>query len=314
MTKRPTSAQAEEILNRYFPVLDYGFVALKDYMGVDESAAEAARTSYQQGTVKRGTDGDLIRYLDRHDHGTPFEFVTFKFHCQMPIFVARQWIRHRMCGFNEMSGRYSLMPLMFYTPEQEHFAGQSQSNKQGRSELLAGGYDRHVEKWERLRVELSQHYQEMTDTDVARELARIDLPLSTYTNWYWVINARSLFNFLRLRCDEHAQWEIRQYARTIAGMLQHAWPILFQAWFDYEYAAITFSRLDCILLGRFIQTGQTPSMEMALGLGMSKREWDEFVEKARFKPRDNNFQLDIAGALPGEHFEALAKRYTPGNK
>lgn len=311
MTKRATSPQAEDLLDAYFPVLDYGFVALKDYMGVDESVAEAARTSYQQGTVKRGNDRDLIRYLDRHEHGTPFEFAVLKFHCQMPIFVARQWIRHRIAGYNEMSGRYSLMPLMFYTPEKEHFASQSKTNKQGREESEAGGYEDHVARWESLRLELSRHYQDMTDEEIARELARIDLPLSTYTNWYWVINTRSLFNFLSLRCDPHAQWEIRVYANVIAGMLKYAYPTLFQAWYDYEFASVKFSRLDCLLMDHFFRTGMKPTVELALGIGMSKREWEEYQEKTRFSPKEVDFTLDLDRALPGEHFEELARTMTP---
>ena len=199
-TKRPTNAAAEEILGGYFPVLDHGFVALVDYMGTDDDVERAARVSYGYGTRKVSRTRGLVRYLRRHLHTTPSEMVELKFHCAMPMFVARQWIRHRTASVNEYSARYSLLPLLFYKPEAENFALQSRSNRQGRGERAkAEVYSSAVERWERVRSEASGGYQWLIEEEVAREIARIDLPLSTYTQWYWKIDLHNLLHFLTLR-------------------------------------------------------------------------------------------------------------------
>ncbi|MDH3298526.1 MAG: FAD-dependent thymidylate synthase, partial [Gemmatimonadota bacterium] len=226
-TKRPTIPAAEEILGGYFGVLDHGFVSLVDYMGSDEDIERAARVSYGYGTRKRSATRGLIRYLRRHAHTTPSEMVEFKFHCSMPIFVARQWIRHRTASVNEYSGRYSLMPLLFYKPEAASFALQSAVNNQGREDQPAAPslYADAIARWESLRQQASDTYGWLVSEDIARELARIDLPLSTYTQWYWKIDLHNLLHFLRLRADPHAQWEIQEYGRVMAGMLARVAPL-----------------------------------------------------------------------------------------
>lgn len=285
-TKRPTSETAEAILGDYFPVLDHGFVALMDYMGTDQTVPTCARTSYGHGTKATSNDTGLIRYLRRHKHTSPFEFVEFHFHCSMPIFVARQWVRHRTAAINEVSGRYSILPMLFHTPEAEHFAKQSQSNKQGRSEGLDGYLHGMAQvNWEKQRALIQENYEWLIAEDVARELARIDLPLSTYTQWRWKINGHNLMHFLSLRCDPHAQWEIRIFANTIAGILERGWPALFSAWADYNFKAHTFSRQEmlvlCLLLGnsqnRLSPNRTEVTTEDMVNLGMTKREVDELL-------------------------------------
>src|SRR5687767_12281585 len=185
-TRRPVSPGAEEILGLYFPVLDHGFVALVDYMGSDECIERAARVSYGHGTRKKSLTRGLLRYLRRHLHTTPSEMVELKFHCAMPMFVARQWIRHRTANVNEYSGRYSLMPMLFYTPAAEQLQTQSRNNKQGRSGAPATSeqYAEAVRRWNEIRSQSRDAYEWLAQEDMARELARIDLPLSTYTQWY----------------------------------------------------------------------------------------------------------------------------------
>ena len=221
-TRRPTSPLAEEILGLYFPVLDHGFVSLVDYMGTDECIERAARVSYGYGTRQTSQTRGLLRYLRRHMHTTPSEMIEFKFHCSMPMFIARQWIRHRSANVNEYSGRYSLMPMLFYTPSEEQLQTQSKKNNQGRSGTVveAAKYTEAVRRWNEIREKSREAYEWMTLEDMARELARIDLPLSTYTQWYWKIDLHNLLHFLKLRVDHHAQWEIQEYGRVMAGMLK----------------------------------------------------------------------------------------------
>src|SRR5450432_2283732 len=214
-TKRPTSPAAEEILGLYFPVLDHGFVSLVDYMGTDECIERAARVSYGYGTRKQSMTRGLLRYLRRHKHTTPSEMVELKFLCCMPMFIARQWIRHRTANVNEYSGRYSLMPMLFYTPDAAQLQTQSRRNNQGRSGQAVTD-EVHAEalrRWEAIRRESTETYGWLTANEVARELARIDLPLSTYTQWYWKIDLHNLLHFLTLRVDAHAQWEIQDDGR-----------------------------------------------------------------------------------------------------
>jgi thymidylate synthase (FAD) len=303
-TKRPTSPAAEEILGGYFPVLDHGFVSLVDYMGTDEDVERAARVSYGYGTRKVSATRGLIRYLRRHAHTTPSEMVEFKFHCSMPIFVARQWIRHRTASVNELSARYSLMPLLFYEPESSSFALQSTVNNQGRQKEPASAelYGAAVERWERLRASASDTYGWMIEEDVARELARIDLPLSTYTQWYWKIDLHNLLHFLRLRVDEHAQWEIREFGRVMAGMLQRVAPLSYEAWLDYEVMGGRLTAADRVALDRLLETagdgvvarqGASLDAEDLQQCGMSAREVREFVEKLR-APERPDFSLDLS--------------------
>ena len=513
-TRRPTSPAAEEILGLYFPVLDHGFVALVDYMGSDEDVERAARVSYGYGTRRTSETRGLIRYLRRHRHTTPSEMVELKFHCAMPIFVARQWIRHRSAclaegtevyfdlpgcvrttrkriykmriedvfqklqptrnetrpdkqknplfradrvrgmklrqlnedtlalqhtelvnvfdngvkpvfrmiladgktiectadhrflfsdgwktlrnatgldgstsvatwipgdhfvyvngsttslpalyrdrawldrqykltvaklvkierfeyvgekrtydlevrgpyhnfvangvvthnSVNEYSGRYSLMPLLFYEPDVAQVQAQSAANRQGRAgESLADLYPEAVARWEAVRRLGAEQYEWLVGHDVARELARIDLPLSTYTQWYWKIDLHNLFHFLTVRADPHAQHEIRVFARVIAGMLKRVAPLSFEAWVDYEFRGAHLSRGELEAMRRLVgvadggleaRPGRVSREELAR-LGLSKREIDELLAKLAASPADQDFDLDLSAARPAEHF------------
>jgi thymidylate synthase (FAD) len=320
-TRRPTNPAAEEILGLYFPVLDHGFVSLVDYMGSDEDVERAARVSYGYGTRKTSETRGLIRYLRRHRHTTPSEMVELKLHCAMPIFVARQWVRHRSASLNEVSGRYSLMPLLFYVPEAQHFQAQSATNRQGRAGgSLSNLYGDAVARWEQVRRAAGQQYEWLVGQDVARELARIDLPLSTYTQWYWKIDLHNLFHFLAVRADPHAQLEIRAYARVIAGMLKRVAPLSFEAWVDYELGGAHLSRGELAALRRLVRV-HGRGLEAAGGerigeaelaeVGLSKREDDELLEKLATEPVIEDFELDLASARPAEQFARAMEAAVP---
>lgn len=321
-TKRPTIAAAEEILGSYFPVLDHGFVSLVDYMGSDDDVERAARVSYGFGTRKVSQTRGLVRYLRRHRHTTPSEMVEFKLHCAMPMFVARQWIRHRTASVNELSARYSLMPLLFYTPEQEQFELQSRSNKQGRE----GGasqevYREAVERWERLRADAGDAYSWMLEEDVARELARIDLPVSTYTQWYWKIDLHNLLHFLSLRVDSRAQWEIQQFARVIAGMVKRVAPLSYEAWVDYELGSEPLTRVERDLLSRVVEgddngirarDGASLSMDEMKAAGLSPREALEMMEKLS-APSIPDFELDLSTMVDADTMASKMYEAVPSN-
>ncbi len=304
----------------YFPVLDHGFVSLVDYMGNDNSIVQAARVSYGEGTKTKSSDEGLINYLMRHRHTTPFEMVEFKFHVGMPIFIARQWIRHRTASVNEYSGRYSIMPMLFYTPSDGGVRQQSEKNRQGSK----GGVD--GEKLgcynagrQATRQAAMEHYKELCDGNVARELARIDLPLSTYTYWYWKMDLHNLFHFLSLRCDEHAQWEIREYANTIAAIIEHIVPLAFQAWMKYRFLGKSFSYNELLLLLNLITDNNiNSSLEMeqridkhAGGYNCSGREVDELKHKlTNFAYDDSQFVRYIEDAKAPEYFEEMIQGAT----
>ena len=321
-TKRPTVPAAEEILGGYFPVLDHGFVALVDYMGSDEDIERAARVSYGAGTRQVSQTRGLVRYLQRHAHTTPTEMVEFKFHCAMPIFVARQWIRHRTASVNELSARYSLLPLLFYTPAPGNFAHQSSVNNQGRENQPAPGelHGEAVARWERLRQQAADAYGWLLGENVARELARIDLPLSTYTQWYWKIDLHNLLHFLTLRVDPHAQWEIREYGRVMAGMLQRVAPLAFEAWLDYSVLGAPFSRAERAALGKLLQAdadglavreGATRlSREELRALGLSGREARELLAKVAV-PERPDFSLDLATMRSAEEVARTMRQAVP---
>jgi thymidylate synthase (FAD) len=308
-TKRPTIPAAEEILGGYFPVLDHGFVALVDYMGSDEDVERAARVSYGYGTRKVSATRGLVRYLRRHRHTTPSEMVELKLHCAMPMFVARQWIRHRTASVNELSARYSLMPLLFYTPQEEHFALQSRSNRQGRE----GGappevYREALERWERLRRDAGDAYGWLLEEDVAREIARIDLPVSTYTQWYWKIDLHNLLHFLSLRVDPRAQWEIQQFARVIAGMVKRVAPLSYEAWVDYDLESRPLTRVERDVLSRLltadaggvrVKDGAAVITDELEELGLSNREITELAEKLQ-APGRPDFELDLSAMRTAE--------------
>ena len=339
-TKRPTTPAAEEILGGYFPVLDHGFVALLDYMGGDQAIERAARVSYGHGTRHVSRTRGLLRYLRRHLHTTPSEMVELKFHCAMPVFVARQWIRHRTASVNEYSGRYSLMPLLFYRPDEEQFALQSTANKQGRTQQL--GFDQHglapgfplyqgaIDRWNAAREQAAEAYGWLVKEDVARELARIDLPLSTYTQWYWKIDLHNLLHFLTLRVDAHAQWEIREYARVMAGMVKRVAPLSYEAWIDYQVAGARLSRGELEALSRLVSVEEdgvaargdgTPGEDDCAGaarlsdddlggLGLSPREVREL--KAKLAPGPvPEFDLDLAEMRDAGEVEAETAAAVP---
>ena len=311
-TRRPTSPLAEEILGLYFPVLDHGFVSLVDYMGTDESIERAARVSYGYGTRQTSQTRGLIRYLRRHMHTTPSEMIEFKFHCSMPMFIARQWIRHRSANVNEYSGRYSLMPMLFHTPSAEQLQTQSKQNNQGRSGNVVdpAKYDEAVRRWHEIREKSREAYEWMMLEDMARELARIDLPLSTYTQWYWKIDLHNLLHFLKLRVDSHAQWEIQEYGRVMAGMLKRVAPLSYEAWIDYDVCGNRVSRMELDALRQLVgvdgealraRDGVTlDSAALAEG-GLAKREAAELLQKLQPKPVPD-FELDLSKASSAEVF------------
>ena len=518
-TKRPTTPAAEEILGGYFPVLDHGFVSLVDYMGSDEDVERAARVSYGYGTRKVSQTRGLVRYLRRHHHTTPSEMVELKFHCAMPMFVARQWIRHRTAclaegtevyfdlpggirrrrnqlyklpieevwkrfqptvdrhrpdkqrnpyfrrdrvkgmrlrqmdeetgrighttvvdvfkngprhvfrmvladgkeitatlnhrfrfaegwrtlhqatgleesggravwqtgdhyvhvnglvaeapalyqdkvttarlvrverfeyvgiretydlevegpshnfiangivthnSVNEYSGRYSLMPLLFYRPDPDHFALQSSHNQQGRRPEPASAalYKKAIEHWDHVREEASSGYRWMVEEEVARELARIDLPLSTYTQWYWKIDLHNLFHFLTLRVDPHAQWEIQEFGRVMAGMLKRVAPLSYEAWIDYNVRAQPMSRGEMDLLRRLLEAdaegvrpregGGSLALEDFKEFGLAPREAREFVQK--LQPTDvPDYELDLSLMRRAEDMAAELEEAVPGS-
>ena len=325
-TKRPTSPTAEEILGLYFPVLDHGFVALVDYLGTDECIERAARVSYGYGTRKQSVTRGLLRYLRRHKHTTPSEMVELKFHCCMPMFIARQWIRHRTASVNEYSGRYSLMPMLFYTPDAEQLQTQSRRNNQGRSGQAVDAqlFAEAQRRWGSIRRESTDAYGWLTANEVARELARIDLPLSTYTQWYWKIDLHNLLHFLTLRVDTHAQWEIQEYGRVMAGMLKRVAPLSYEAWIDYDVCGTHVSRAELSALRALVKVegeglaaagGARLDRAALEGHGLAKREIDELLTKLAPATTVPDFELDLASARPAEHFaERFAAAVPSGDK
>ncbi|HVR20691.1 MAG TPA: FAD-dependent thymidylate synthase [Polyangiaceae bacterium] len=312
MSKRPTSPGAEELLGLYFPVLDHGFVSLVDYMGTDECIERAARVSYGYGTRKTSQTRGLLRYLRRHLHTTPSEMVELKFHCCMPMFIARQWIRHRSANVNEVSGRYSILPMLFYTPSAEQLQTQSKSNNQGRSGTAVpeATYREALARWESIRKESQSAYEWMTGETVARELARIDLPLSTYTQWYWKIDLHNLLHFLRLRVDQHAQWEIQEYGRVMAGVLKRLAPLSYEAWIDYDVCGARVSRGELDALRSLVSVegdglAAKPGAKLDTAglekLGLAKRETRDLLDKLTSTPVPD-FELDLSKAKPAEFF------------
>lgn len=237
---------AEALLDQEIKVLDKGFVRLVDYMGGDQRIVQAARVSYGSGTKTYRQDRGLIHYLIKNWHTSPFEQVQLTFHTKMPIFVARQWVRHRTARLNEISGRYSVMKDEFYVPEPEQVCYQSESNKQGRSEAMPeADANRVIAAMEKEQREVYGNYEAMLSDNVARELARSNLPLSLYTEWYWQIDLHNLFHFLRLRMDSHAQYEIRVYAEAMAECAKAVAPIAYEAFEEHILGSVGFSRAEC---------------------------------------------------------------------
>jgi len=313
-TKRPTNPAAEDLIGKYFPVFgdEYSFISLRDYSGLDTCIEEAARVSYSSSSTRKVSETrGLIRYLKNHNHSTPFEMVQLKFHICCPIFVMRQHIRHRMSSTNEMSGRYSLMPLMFYTPSAENFQKQSKSNKQGRDGTIEiEKYNAAVSQWNKLRKDSSRFYQDLTEEELAKELARIDLPLSTFTNLYWTIDLHNLFHYLTLRCDGHAQYEIRAYSNIMAALVRCVTPLAFEAWVDYQFCATKFSRQEMNIVSDLMINNNLNINILMEKYGLSKREMKEFPDKLKRKELPS-FDLDFSSAKSYEHFEKIIKAHTP---
>jgi len=291
-TKRVTSPQLENILFEAIPVLDHGFVRVIDYMGDDTSIVQAARVSYGKGTKQVSTDSGLIKYLMRHWHSTPFEMCEIKYHIKLPIFIARQWIRHRTANVNEYSARYSILDKEFYLPNQENLAAQSKNNRQGRGEILTGDQAKEVlnllkndaeRTYDNYETMLNERYDgsviDEKKSGLARELARMNLTLNTYTQWYWKTDLLNLMNFLRLRADSHAQYEIRAYADIMLDTLKKWVPITYEAFMDYRVGGTEVSSKGKQVLKDLI-SGKKIDIE---GSGLSKREWNELM---------NAFDLD----------------------
>lgn len=276
-TLRTTAPGMEAHLYDAKPVLDHGFVRVIDYMGDDAAICQAARVSYGKGTKSVQNDEGLIRYLMRHWHSTPFEMCEIKLHVKLPVFVARQWIRHRTANVNEYSARYSILDREFYIPAPDALNAQSVVNNQGRGALLEGEEAARV--LEILKTDANRaydNYETMISEDgqagLARELARMNLPTNIYTQWYWKVDLHNLFHFLRLRADAHAQYEIRVYADAIAAMVADWVPAAYSAFEDYRMggAQLSAKGLDCL---RRMLKGETVTQETS---GMSKGEWREF--------------------------------------
>ena len=286
-TLRPTVPALEAMLFQAIPVLDHGFVRVVDYLGDDGAVVQAARVSYGRGTKAANEDRGLIRYLMRHRHSTPFEMCEIKYHVKLPIFVARQWIRHRTANVNEYSARYSVLDREFYIPAPEHLAAQSAVNRQGRGAVLDGADAARV--LDLLREDATRNYDHYLDmlneeedgtprdpsrAGLARELARMNLTLNAYTQWYWKTDLHNLLHFLSLRADAHAQFEIRVYAEAMMDTLRAWVPLCFEAFTDYRLGAATLSAQMLGVVRRRL-AGEAVTQE---GSGLSKREWRELMD------------------------------------
>ena len=277
-TLRAVAPGMEDHLYTAYPVLDHGFVRVIDYMGDDAAITQAARVSYGKGTKAVSNDEGLIRSLMRHWHSTPFEMCEVKLHVKLPVFVARQWSRHRTANVNEYSARYSILDREFYIPRPEDLAAQSVVNNQGRGEALTG--DEAARVLDYLKGDAARcydHYEEMIGQEgqqgLARELARMNLPANIYTQWYWKVDLHNLFHFLRLRADGHAQYEIRVYAEEICKLVKDWVPYAYAAFEDYRMGGVNLSGkgVDCL---RRMLKGEKVTQETS---GMSKGEWREFM-------------------------------------
>jgi len=286
-TKRVTSPELEKVLYEAIPVLDHGFIRVIDYMGDDSSIVQSARVSYGKGTKKVSTDEGLIRYLMRHWHSTPFEMCEIKYHVKLPIFIARQWIRHRTANVNEYSARYSILDKEFYIPAKEQLSAQATNNRQGRGDLITGEQADEVLKILKDDAERTyDNYEKMLNerfdgtiidekkSGLARELARMNLTLNSYTQWYWKTDLLNLMNFLFLRADSHAQYEIRVYAEKMLDTVKKWVPITHAAFLDYRVGAAHLSSKGLKIVKSMIN-GNKVNFEDS---GLSKREWNELME------------------------------------
>jgi thymidylate synthase (FAD) len=286
--RRPVVPAADRLIGVKHPVLSHGFVALVDYMGTDASIVQAARVSYGAGTKSVRDDRGLIRYLLRHRHTTPFEMVEFKFLVRLPIYVARQWVRHRTASINEYSQRYSIVPDEFDLPPAEEVRRQSARNRQGRGDPLSPEVvERFRSELARVSTEAYAAYERALADGVARETARLILPLSYYTEWYWKSDLWNLLHFLSLRLDPHAQEEIRVYAAEVAKIVKVVCPIAYEAFEDFELGSLSLSRKETVAVAALL-AGASPEeacgrAELPLrredGTPMSTGEGVEFLAK-----------------------------------
>ncbi len=287
-TARVTAPELEAVLYRPIEVLDHGFIRVIDYMGDDSSIVQSARVSYGKGTKKISNDKGLIKYLMRHRHSTPFEMCEIKFHIKLPIFIARQWIRHRTANVNEYSARYSILDKEFYIPSAENLAAQSAINNQGRGDALTDDEASNViqilkkdaeqtySNYETLLNESSEgNIIDESKSGIARELARMNLTLNTYTQWYWKIDLNNLLHFLALRADDHAQYEIRVYADAMLDIVKKWVPLTYEAFEDYRIGGTELSAKEVNLMRKLLK-GEKVSFEAE---GLSKREWSELQRK-----------------------------------
>ena len=292
-TLRITSSSLERILYKQFKVLDSGFIRVMDYMGDDTAIIQSARVSYGEGTKKVSNDKGLIRYLMKNWHTTPFEMCEIKLHIKLPIFIARQWIRHRTANVNEYSARYSILDKEFYIPKPQHMSSQSTTNKQGRGSNLS---KKDTERFLKILKDDAErnykHYEDMLNenqsgeiknddkTGLSRELARINLTLNTYTQWYWKIDLHNLLHFLYLRDDPHAQYEIQAYAENILNKIVKKWvPYTYSAFKEFQLESYNLSKTAIEIIKKRLQ-GKKISYEKS---GLSRREWIELINKFGFK-------------------------------
>jgi len=286
-TKRVTSPELEKVLYEAIPVLDHGFIRVIDYMGDDSSIVQSARVSYGKGTKKVSTDEGLIRYLMRHWHSTPFEMCEIKYHVKLPIFIARQWIRHRTANVNEYSARYSILDKEFYIPAKEQLSAQATNNRQGRGDLITGQQadevlkilkDDAVRTYDNYEKMLNERFDgtviDEKKSGLARELARMNLTLNSYTQWYWKTDLLNLMNFLFLRGDSHAQYEIRVYAEKMLDTVKKWVPITHAAFLDYRVGAAHLSSKGLKIVKSMINGNKVSYKDS----GLSKREWNELME------------------------------------
>jgi len=293
-TLRITCKSLEKILYQPFNVLDHGFIRVMDYMGDDSAIVQSARVSYGKGTKKISKDSGLIKYLMRHRHSTPFEMCEIKYHIKLPIFVARQWIRHRTANVNEYSARYSILDKEFYLPSKENLAAQSTANRQGRGDLINGKQADNIlnilkkdaeQTYSNYELMLNEKYDgtkiSESNKGLARELARMNLTLSTYTQWYWKTDLLNLLNFLSLRADNHAQYEIRAYADVMIDSLKRWVPITFDSFMDYRVGGMELSAKAKIVIQKMLK-GENCNLESS---NLSKREWNELMESFGFKEK-----------------------------
>ena len=273
-TKRVTVKEIDEILYEEHKVLDHGFIRVVDYMGSDSAIVQAARVSYGKGTKQISQDEALIKYLMRHHHTTPFEMCEIKFHVKLPIFVARQWIRHRTANVNEYSARYSILDNEFYIPKPEQVAKQSDNNKQGSGEAFDSGISKEI--MDSLTNDSNlvySHYEKFIEQGLAREIARTNLTLNYYTQFYWKIDLHNLLHFLKLRADKHTQYEIRVYAEVMLDIIKKWVPLAYNAFVEYCLESACISRTGLEIIRKLIK-GENVTREES---GIGKREWDELM-------------------------------------